>query len=136
MIKIFKFLLQTSLFVFFSLLSFISLLYILLCHIFFLTLFIISFSYPLPPVKFYYNRPVIYLFFLSSSYYPVSPCAHNHSSPSSYFPIHISVSYYHAPSPPTQFFFSYLLLEISVVFFSFILHLLPLSTCPLFLLLS
>jgi len=33
-------------------------------------------------------------------------------------------------------FFSYLHLEISIVFFSFILHLLPLSTCPLFLLLS
>lgn len=43
--------------------------------------------------------------FISSSYHPFSPCAHNHSSPpSSYFPTHISLSYYHAPFPRTQFF--------------------------------
>lgn len=72
---------------------------------YYLTLFIISFYYPFPPLTFYYNHPVVHLFFLSSSYHPFSPCAHNHSSPpSSYFPIHIFLSYYHATSPCTQFF--------------------------------
>ena len=66
---------------------------------FYLTLFMISFSYPFPPLTFHYIHPVVHLFFLSSSYHPFSPCAHNHSSPpSSYFPTHTSVSYYHAPS--------------------------------------
>ena len=105
-------------------------------HSFFLTLFIISFPYPFPPLSFYYNHPVIHLFFLSLSYHPVSPCAHNHSSPpSSNFPTHISLSYYHSLLLLHNFF-SCIPLEISIVFFSFILHLLPLSACPLFLLKS
>ena len=42
---------------------------------FYLSLFIISFPYLFPPLKLYYNYPVIHLFFHSSSYYLISPCA-------------------------------------------------------------
>lgn len=63
----------------------------------------------------------------------------NHSSPPlSYFPTHVplsSISYYHTPSPLTKFF-SYPPLEISIAFFTFILHLLPFPICSLSLLQS
>jgi hypothetical protein len=103
-LRLLIFITHTSLF-FFSSLSFIYLRFILLRHIFLLNLVYYLLFYPFPPLTFYYNHHVIHLFFLSSSYHPVSPCAHNHClPPSSNFPSHVSLSYYHAPSPLTQLF--------------------------------
>lgn len=110
---------------------------------FYVSSFIVSFPCPSPLLPFYYNRPIFHVFFLSSSYRPVSPSAHDYYS-------FIFLSFFHHSSflPPSSchsrnqylsfifflllfpfsskiIFFSHPSREVSILFFSFILQVCP-----------